>query len=100
MLNNLITVENIQSWYKAGNWTDLMVQKAIELGYITNEDFENIKSNIEAENQAIADAQKAEADRIAQEKAEEEKRRAELQKQLEEEQALNTDTAGEVNQEG
>lgn len=98
MLNNLITIENIQSWYKAGNWTDLMVQKAIELGYITNEDFENIKSNIEAEKQAIADAQKVETDRIAQEKAEAEKRQAELQKQLDEEQALNTDTAGEVSQ--
>lgn len=71
MLNNLITVENIQSWYKSGDWTDVMVQKAIELGYITNEDFETIKSNIEAENKAIADAQKVEEDRIAQEKLEE-----------------------------
>lgn len=95
MLNNLITVENIQSWYKAGNWTDLMVQKAIELGYITNEDFETIKSNIEAEKKAIADAQQAQIDKSNQEKADEEKRQAELQKQLEEEQVLNTDTETE-----
>lgn len=98
MLNNLITIENIQNWYESGNWTDLMVNKAIELGYITNEDFETIKSNIEAEKKAIAAAQKAEEDRIAQEKLEEEKRQAELQKQLEN-QTLNTET-GEVNQKG
>ena len=77
MLNNLITIENIRNWYESKNWTDEMVEKAIELGFITDDDFTKIKANIEAKKQSILDAQKVEEDRIEAEKQAEIDRQAE-----------------------
>ncbi|APX73105.1 XkdX family protein [Companilactobacillus allii] len=98
MLNNLITIENIRNWYESKNWTDEMVEKAIELGFITDDDFTKIKANIEAKKQSILDAQKAEEDRIEAEKQAEIDRQAELEKSMTDEpvedNTEDTDTTG------
>ena len=99
MLNNLITIENIQNWYESKNWTDSMVEKAIELGFITDKDFKTIKVNIAAKKQSILDAQKAEEDRIEAEKQIEIDRQAELEKSMTDEAVEDDETKDDTKME-